>query len=402
MRVAYLVNHYPAISHSFIRREIAALEEAGVEVERFALRGWDEELVDPADLAELDRTRHTLRDGMPALALAALRCLAARPARFGAALKLALAMARGSVRSWPYHLVYLAHACRILGWIEGREVAHLHAHFGTNSAEIAALVHALGGPGYSFTIHGSEVFDDPKRHALPAKVEGARFVATSCAYIGSQLMYHLPPGLWPKVHVVPCGLPDAAFAAPPAPLPDHLAFLAVGRLSPEKGHLVLLEAFAEVLAAHPEARLVIAGDGPLRADLEARIAELGIGAAVRITGWVTAEEVGALIAAARALVHPSFTEGLPVVIMEAMAGHRPVISTWIAGIPELVRPGETGWLVPAGQAGDLAQAMLDCAEMPDAALRELGAAGHERARARHDVHLGAAKLKTLFSGGASA
>ncbi len=191
-------------------------------------------------------------------------------------------------------------------------------------------------------------------------------------------------------------------SAPPAPLPDHPAFLAVGRLSPEKGHLLLLEAFAEVLTAHPEARLVIAGDGPLRPDLEARIAALGIGSAVRITGWVTAAEVVAEIAAARVLVHPSFTEGLPVVIMEAMAGYRPVISTWIAGIPELVRPGETGWLVPAGQAGDLAQAMLESAEMSKAALQRMGAAGHERVKTRHDVHLGAGKLKTLFAGEAAA
>lgn len=398
MHVAYLINHYPAISHTFIRREIHALEAQGVTVERFALRGWDSDLVDPVDIAELEKTRHTLKDGLGPLFLGSLGFMARKPGAFFRGLRLALAMSKNGERAWPYHLIYLAHACRIMGWLKGKDVTHLHAHFGTNSAEIAALIYRLGGPKFSFTIHGSEVFDDPRHHALPLKAEYADFVATSCAYIGSQLMYHIPHELWPKVKIIHCGLAGSAFQGLMTPLPDDPVFLTVGRFSPEKGHLVLLDAFAAVQKHSPKARLVLAGDGPMRREIEARIKALDLTRCVRITGWVTSDQVRAELQAARALVHPSFTEGLPVVIMEAMAEGRPVIATYIAGVPELVKEGMTGYLVPAGQVDDLAKALIACTDMPTETAQALGAAGRDRVRARHDVEMEAGKLKALFGG----
>jgi len=395
MRVAYLINHYPAISHTFIRREIHALEALGVTVDRFALRGWDADLVDPLDIEELSKTRHTLKGGLTKLLLGALKYGLRNPKPFLRGLKLALAMSRKGARPWPFHLIYLAHACQIMGWLNGTETTHIHAHFGTNSAEIAALVNVLGGPGFSFTIHGAEVFDVPVHHALPLKVENARFAVTSCAYIGSQLMYNTPHHLWGKVNVVHCGLEPSAFEQKPSPRPDAPTFLSVGRFSPEKGHLILLEAFDKLRQTHPEAKLVLAGDGPMRAEIEAQVSARNLGAAVRITGWVTSDQVREELRAARALVHPSFTEGLPVVIMEAMAERRPVISTYIAGIPELVNH-ETGWLVPAGQVDELAQALEACASQSDTALDKKGEACFERASARHDARKEAAKLKALF------
>ncbi len=396
MRVAYLVNHYPAPSHTFIRREILALERQGVEIERLALRGWDGDLVDARDRSERDRTRYTLKDGPARLLLGTLPCLFSRPGHFLKALKLALSMSKGAARPWPFHLVYLAHACRIARWLKGREVSHLHAHFGTNSAEIAALVHALGGPGYSITFHGSEVHDDAKRNALDRKLAGARFAVAICKFIASQLMRRVPPEDWPKIETVHCGLSAAAFADRTPPFPDRPAFLSIGRLSEEKGHLVLLDAFAAIRDAHPQARLVIGGDGPLRQSLERRIAELGLTQAVRITGWISSDQVRAELEACHVLVQPSFNEGLPVVIMEAMARHRPVISTFIGGIPELVLPGRTGWLVPAGDAAALAGAMRESARLSPAELARLGQAGYERVRERHDIDRETARLKALF------
>ena len=397
MHVAYLINQYPAVSHTFIRREIHALEAQGVSVDRFALRGWDSELVDPLDLEELTKTRHTLKGGLAPLLLGAMRFGLRKPGAFWKGLKLALAMSRKGARPWPFHLIYLAHACQIMDWLKGSGATHLHAHFGTNSAEIAALVHALGGPKYSFTIHGSEVFDVPIHHALPLKVDGAEFAVTSCAYIGSQLMYNIPHKLWDKVKVVHCGLAPSAFESDPAPLPNNPVFLSVGRFSPEKGHLILLEAFAALYTDTPDARLVLAGDGQMRTEIEARIAVLGLTEVVRITGWVTSDQVREELRKARALVHPSFSEGLPVVIMEAMAERRPVVSTYIAGIPELVRPKKTGWLVPAGQIDELAAVLRDCAATTDNAMNAMGAACFERVLARHDAMTEAAKLKALFS-----
>lgn len=397
MRVAYLINQYPAISHTFIRREIEALEAQGVAVERFALRGWDSELVDPLDKAELARTRHTLKDGAGRLVLGAFGFALLHPVTFWRGLKLALALSKNAVRPWPFHLIYLAHACRIMMWLKGSGVTHLHAHFGTNPAEIAALVHALGGPGYSFTIHGSEVHDDARQNRLEAKLAGAGFAAVVCSYIGSQLMRRTAPEDWSKIHTVHCGLPKESFAEAPAAFPDRPTFLCVGRLSGEKGHLILLEAFAVVLAKAPQARLVLAGDGPLRDLIEARIDALGIREAVDVLGWVTSDQVRAALGNCHALVQPSFNEGLPVVIMEAMAQYRPVISTYIGGIPELVLPDRTGWLVPAGDVAALAGAMIDCASLSAEDLRAFGAAGSDRVRARHDVDTEAAKLKALFA-----
>jgi glycosyltransferase involved in cell wall biosynthesis len=218
----------------------------------------------------------------------------------------------------------------------------------------------------------------------------------SCAYIAAQMKYHTPHDLWGRINTVHCGLAPDTFAGDPAPLPDALTFLSIGRFSPEKGHLVLLEAFAAVSKDHPQARLVLAGDGPMRGTLETRIKALGLGDAVRITGWINSDQVKQEIRAASTLVHPSFTEGLPVVIMEAMAEARPGIATYIAGIPELVQEGKTGWLVPAGLVDELAAAMIDLARMPKAEAAELGRAGLERVRHRHDVAIEAGKLKTIF------
>lgn len=399
-RVAYLTNNYPKVSHSFIRREILALEARGVEVLRFAIRGWDADVVDADDIVEKGRTQHTLKAGMGALALGAARMALRRPGPFLSALKAALGMSRRGLRPWPYHLIYLAHACRVLTWLEEEKapVTHLHAHFGTNPAEIARLVHLLGGPPYSFTVHGMNEVDDAKALHFAAKVADARFAVAISAFSRAQLLRELPPGDWGKVKVVHCGLTDDFFAEEAPALPTAPTFLSIGRLSPEKAHLILLEAFAHVLKAHPKARLRCAGDGELRPLIEARIAELGIGHAVTITGWVTSEQVKNEIAGAHTLVQPSFIEGLPVVIMEAMAMRRAVISTYVAGIPELVKPGETGWLVPAGDVGGLADAMTASIEAGPERLNRMGAAGQVRARDRHAIATAAAKMKALFFG----
>ena len=396
-RVAYLVNQYPKVSHTFIRREILALEEQGVAVERFALRGWDGDAVDPVDLSERDRTLYTLRKGIVPLMLGALKRFARHPKPVWRAVKAALAMSRGGMRPWPYHLVYVAHACRIMDWLEQRPVAHLHAHFGTNPAEIALLVKTMGGPPYSFTVHGNDEFDHAPRLALPQKFAGAAFAVAISAYTRSQLMRNLPPNLWPRIKVVHCGLPEMSFEQVDA-AGRAKSFLCIGRLDVEKGHLVLLEAFAKLRATHPEASLVLAGDGALRPLIEARIAELGIDDAVRITGWINSDQVRQAIRECHVLVQPSFIEGLPVVIMEAMAQRRVVISTFVAGIPELVKPGDNGWLVPAGTIDELAQAMEESLSLPPDRMQQMRDAALERVRARHSITTEAGKLKALIFG----
>jgi colanic acid/amylovoran biosynthesis glycosyltransferase len=391
--LAYLVNHYPKASHSFIRREIVELERQGFSVQRIALRGWDGELADDADHAERARTRYVLADGAPALLLALLRMLTRRPARFMAASRLALRMSRRADRPWPFHLAYLAEACRIVPWLEQAGARHLHAHFGSNPAEVAMLAACLGGPAYSFTVHGPEEFDKPAFLHLAEKTRHAAFVVAVSSYGRSQLLRLLPHGQWGKVRVVHCGIDQAFQDAPEAPTPQGAARLVcVGRLCEQKGQLLLLEALARLAREGLLLQLVLAGDGDMRAELEAQVAHLGLQASVRITGWLSGEQVRAEILAAGALVLPSFAEGLPVVIMEAMALRRPVLSTYIAGIPELLRDGEHGWLFPAGDVEALAQAMRQFANSTASARAAMGRSARLRVLQRHAIGQEVGKL----------
>ena len=395
-RVAYLVNHYPKVSHSFIRREIAAIERLGVPVTRIALRGWAGALPDAGDRAERERTRYVLQHGVAGPILSACRLAVSRPVRLLCAARLALSMWRRSDRSLFHHVAYLVEACRIVGWTDEARIDHLHAHFGTNPADVAMLVHELGGPPYSFTVHGPEEFDSPQALGLGEKGRRAAFVVGVSSFGRSQLFRWLPEAHWHRVEVVRCGLDQDFLGAVPTPPVAAPRLVCVGRLCEQKGQLLLLEATRRVLDAGLEVELVLAGDGEMRAEVERHIDALALRASVRVTGWIDGEQVREEILAARALVLPSFAEGLPVVIMEAMALCRPVISTYVAGIPELVRDGENGWLVPAGDVDALAQAMRQCLEAPGEARQRMGVTGRERVLARHDVDREAAKLVVLF------
>lgn len=400
MRIAYFINQYPKVSHSFIRREILALERQGIEVQRIALRGWDGELQDNDDIAERSKTRYVLEDGVKGLLKPLLEVLRAQPRRFFSALWLALRMGRRADRSWPYHLIYLAEACRVVQWLQAFGAEHVHAHFGTNSTEVVMLANALGGPHYSFTVHGPEEFDKPQFLHIGEKVRRAAFVAAVSSYGRSQLYRWVAHAHWDKVKVVHCGLEAAFHAGPPVPVPAVPRLVCVGRLCEQKGQLLLLEAAQKLAAQGTTFELVLAGDGEMRAELETLIARYGLQGQVRITGWISSGQVREELLAARALVLPSFAEGLPVVIMEAMALRRPVLTTYVAGIPELVRPGENGWLFPAGAVQELAAAMADCLGQPDEVLQRMGDAAHQRVLERHDIDTEAAKLASYFRAGA--
>ena len=392
MRIAYLINQYPKVSHSFIRREILALERQGFEVLRLALRGWDGELVDKEDHDERMRTRYVLRDGGAALLLALIHMLLTRPVCLIWALALAWRMSCRADRPLFAHLAYLAEACRIEPWLRSADIRHLHAHFGTNSAEVAMLVHALGGPQWSFTVHGPEEFDKALVIGLAEKVRRCTFVVAICSYGRSQLYRFVEHKHWRKVQVVHCGLDKAFHAIPAGPAPEARRLVCVGRLCEQKGQLLLVDAVHRLVAQGIDCELILAGDGELRTGIEALVAQYGLQTKIRITGWISSENVRNEILAARALVLPSFAEGLPVVLMEAMALRRPVISTYIAGIPELVLPNEHGWLVPAGDVEALSDAMRACLDAPLGMLTRMGEAARERVLARHDIDVEAAKL----------
>ena len=193
-----------------------------------------------------------------------------------------------------------------------------------------------------------------------------------------------------------CGLEEAFYDGAPLQPTAAPRLVCVGRLCEAKGQLLLLDAAARLAARGIPFELILAGDGPMRGELEALIRRHGLAHQVRITGWISSADVRREILAARAMVLPSFAEGLPVVIMEAMALRRPVLSTYVAGIPELVRPRETGWLFPAGSIESLAEAMQDCLARSAEELRAMGDAAYRRVLSRHSIDVEAAKLANLF------
>lgn len=396
-QIAYFINQYPKVSHSFIRREILALERQGFDIFRIALRGWDAEVVDAEDKLERERTQYVLQSGVLGLIAPVIQTLIRSPVKFLSSLKLAVRMGIRADRAWPYHLVYLAEACRMLSWVQAKDIRHIHAHFGTNSAEVVMLLKLLGGPGYSFTVHGPEEFDKPEFIKLREKVSHAAFVVAISSFGRSQLFRWINYQDWNKVQVVHCGLEPSFHEDAVQPVTSAPRLVCVGRLSEQKGQLLLVDAVSKLLAKGIDIELVLAGDGEMRPEIEALIRQHSLESKVIITGWISSKQVREEILASRAMVQPSFAEGLPVVIMEAMALRRPVLTTYVAGIPELVRPGENGWLFPAGDVDELVKVLEDFLRTPTEILEKMGQAAHQRVLERHSIDVEAAKLARLFA-----
>lgn len=396
MRLCYFASEYPAVSHTFIRREIRELERTGISVFRVSLRRSARTVVDQADRDEKRRTKYIFDEKITAFLAAVLWFVAHRPRATVGAVFGAVTMMRRSHRPKVFHLIYLAEAMVLSKWLREQYIDHLHAHFGTNGAEVAMLSHLLTGVAYSFTVHGPDEFDRPEYLGLPKKVKYASFVCAISSFTRGQIYRWIPTTEWQKVKVIRCGLDADFFDCRLDPDPSTVHFVSVGRLSEQKGQLVLLDALLALAREGLRFQMTIAGDGPLRPVLEQRIRDLGLEERVTITGWLCNSQIRALISNARALVLPSFAEGLPVVLMEAFALARPVITTYVGGIPELVTDGVCGWLVPAGDVERLYSAMKDCLKASDARIQAMGRAGQVRVLETHDIVRECRKLVELF------
>ncbi|MEP0910504.1 glycosyltransferase [Leptolyngbya sp. GB1-A1] len=396
LRIAYLVNQYPKVSHSFIRREIAGVEACGIEVLRYSIRSCQAELVDPLDQKEAELTRTLLEENRLTLLLSLLRTLLTKPIGVLGGLRLAWKLGRASDRGILRHLIYWLEACILLQWFAEAGVQHVHAHFGTNSTTVAMLCAAIGGPPYSFTIHGPEEFDTIAALSIVEKIKRSAFVVTVSSFGKSQLFRWCAQSQWSKIFVVHCGVDRDFLAQPATPTPLEPRLVCVGRLCEDKGQLLLVEAVRQLVSEGVSLKLVLVGDGALRQQIEELIARSNLKNYVEIAGWMSNSSVRQEVLASRAFVLPSFSEGLPVAIMEALALHRPVISTYIAGIPELVIPEVSGWLVPAGSVEALTAAIRAVLQSPPEVLQKMGQAGAEQVAFQHDVAIEARKLAALF------
>jgi colanic acid/amylovoran biosynthesis glycosyltransferase len=395
LKLAYLTNKYPAVSHTFIRREILELERRGHSVLRLAIRRADAAPVDLADRAEQERTLQVLELPRAQLLGSAALAFASRPFAAIRALARALQLARRSDRGALKHVAYWIEALVLVRRLERERVEHLHVHFGTNPAAVALLVRELGGPPFSFTVHGPDEFDAPEPLSLRDKIAAARFVVAISDYGAAQIKRWARLEDWGKVHVVGCTV-GAAFLDAPNLGESGDGFVCVGRISAQKGHFVLVEALRLLRERGVLARVVFAGDGELRESLERAIEAAGVRDQVEITGWIDEAEIRRRIRAARALVLASFAEGLPMVLMEALAVGRPVVATRIAGIPELVEHGRSGWLVTPGRADLLAQALEECANASSQQLRQMAAHGRAAVLAGHETVREGERLEALF------
>lgn len=397
MRVAYLVNKYPAASHSFIRREIRAVEAQGTDIVRFTVRYPKlVELPDPRDREELAKTTALLHHGVIRLLFAAFKAVLLHPVSGLRGLLIAFSKGAFHPKELVRRTAYFAEAAVLAEHISARRIDHIHAHFGTNPATVARIASTIAGVSYSFTVHGPDEFDAPRQLDLAGKIADCAFCVAISSFGRSQLMRWSDFAHWPKIAVVRCGVDDSFLNdIGDGSMPEAPRLCTVARLSAQKGVPLLLAAAVLLKDRRLDFRLTIVGDGEMRHEIEAQIELHGLGDHVTLAGWASSDAVVAHLREARAMVLPSFAEGLPVVIMEALALGRPVITTSIAGIPELV-DGACGWLVPAGSIEKLAQAMAEALAASPANLSEMGQVGRQRVVQLHDASLNGAELNDLF------
>jgi colanic acid/amylovoran biosynthesis glycosyltransferase len=394
VRMAYLVSRYPAVSHTFILREVVALRALGFSICVASIN-------EPVALTEEERdeaarTYYVKREGAARAVLAQLTFLARSPIAYLRALGFTLRLARTDLRALLYHLFYFVEAVLVARWMDQQALKHLHVHFATPAASVALIVTHLRPVTMSITVHGPDEFYDVSGYQLREKIAGAKFLLAIGSFARSQLMRLSSPESWERFDVVPLGVNPARFSPRPDP-GDEAPFeiLCVGRLVATKGQHVLLAAAARLQAEGRNILVRLIGDGPDRASLERDAQRRGLGHCVRFEGAVSQERIVDFYRQAGIFALPSFAEGIPVVLMEAMAMEIPCVTTFVNGIPELIRDTSDGLLVPPSDDAALAAAIARL--MDDRTLRRrLGASARLRVVERYNLAPNAERLADTF------
>ncbi|WP_297573721.1 glycosyltransferase family 4 protein [uncultured Deefgea sp.] len=357
--LAYLVSAYPAASHTFILREVLGLRERGWRVETVSVNPDVRALqaLDELEQQEQLNTRVLKSWSRATLIFDVLRviwqcnCIAVL-----ASVRLAWQLARPGLRGHLLALAYWLEAMLLVRWMQQQSTTHLHVHFGNEAALVGVLAKRISACTLSYTIHGPDEFHDVAGQQLAAKVAAADWIVCISQFARSQLMQFSHPQDWSKIHVVRLGIFDH-YALPKRHGAEVFTVLCVGRLTPAKGQIVLLNAIAALRREGMSLRLILCGAGPSEDLLRQQIEQLNLSLDVELTGPLSKEAVRQLYAEADLFVLPSFDEGIPVVLMEAMASGLPCISTRVAGIPELIEHNVNGYLVPPGDVHALSLAI---------------------------------------------
>lgn len=395
--LGYLTSAYARASDTFIRGEVRQLRALGFTVHTFSIRRAEAGQVVSHDVRqEQSTTEYLLQENKAKIVFGALRQMIRTPGQSLRAFALSQRISPPGLKLRLWHLAYWLEAAYLAGRLQAKGVEHLHNHIGENSAMVAMLAADMAQIPFSLTIHGPNEFDHPMEIALGEKIRRSAFVVAISSYGRSQLWRWCAAEDWEKIRIVHCGVDEGFLGQPFQPPAAEPRLVSIGRLSEQKGHRVLIEAAGLVARELPGFELILIGDGPMRGEIEKAIAAQNLHSSVRLAGWMDSVTIRNELLASRALIMPSFAEGLPVVIMEALALGRPVVSTSIAGIPELVKEGENGWLVPAGSAEALAEGMLRALRADPGQLAAMGRAGIEAVSREHNAATEAAKLAQLF------
>lgn len=386
--LAYLLSQYPAVNHVFMLREIRSLRQLGLQIHTASIRRPDRDLrlMTEAEREEAQSTYYVTSAGPFQLAAAQFHTLLTRPVSYFRGLACALA-------SGPRGIFYFAEALAVARWMTRRRITHLHTHYASTVALIAARTFPIT---LSATYHGPVEFQDPANFRLAEKVRASLFTCAISQFGLAQLMYHCGYSEWPKLELTYLGVDLSEFPPRPfRPNPAPFEIVCAGRLASVKGQHVLIAALESLIRDGRNIRVHFAGDGPDRAELERDAATRGLSAHVCFAGNMNQDQLRALYRTSDVMVLPSFAEGLPVVLMEAMAMEIPCIATWVAGVPELIRDEMTGLLVPAGDAAALARAIARLQSDPDL-RQQLGQHARRRIEEAFDVHHNTARLAALF------
>jgi glycosyltransferase involved in cell wall biosynthesis len=395
-KIAYLSNPYPAISHTFIFREIESLRKEGIEIFPVSVSATP----------DLDRmTPEEQEEAAQTLVLKSTSILDILPMAAGIFLMSPTGFTRMTLKAFSFcfkgpknpikAMGYLAEAVILLNYLKKHGISHIHEHFANPSALVAMLCKEYGNITYSISVHGPDIFYQVDSSLLADKVEGAAFVRCISHYCRSQIMRITEFHKWRDAHIIRCGVNPENFL--PRPQPDNAIthLLCVGRLCPAKGQHILLEACDILQKQNVRFRMTFIGDGPDRESLEALQAELGLENCVQFTGALGQDKVKEAYRKADIFVLPSFAEGVPVVLMEAMAMEIPVVSTRITGIPELIDHGQDGLLATPGDVQDLVEQLSRLINDP-ALGRCLGACGRGKVAAMYNQHENNKGLAKLF------
>ncbi|WP_205481682.1 glycosyltransferase [Sphingomonas arenae] len=396
MRIGYLTSQYPATSHTFIRREVAALRDQGVDIRTYSIRApGADELVAEEDRQEHDSTFTVLNRGLGEFAAAHFDTLVTQPMRYFRTFVRALRHRPPGLRPMLLAIAHFGESILLARRLRADGITHLHNHFANSAATVGLLASSHLRINWSFTMHGISELDYPAGLMLPEKIEAASFVACVSWFGRSQAMRMIPPREWEKLTVVRCGLELDRLPARSIAPADGRRFICVGRLSPEKGHTGLIQAFAKLRQAQPNVRLDLVGDGPDRAELERQVAALGLEEAVTFLGRLPEHATLQEVANADVLILPSFMEGLPVVLMEAMAMGVPVVASRVAGIPELVHDDVNGLLFTPSHWDELLHRLERVSD--DSSLRaRFAEQGKKDVIEEFDIRASAVQLEQIF------